>query len=83
MADEKQITWFQVNNIVPLIGSAVMIALSWAALNTRIALIEQKLDQVIALQEKSTEARTELVQGQNANSLEIDRLKSRVTILER
>lgn len=49
MSSEKQITWFQVNNIVPLIASAVMIALSWAAINTRLALIEQKQDTLLGM----------------------------------
>lgn len=44
MKDNHPITWIQFNNIVPIITSAIIIALSWGALTSRLSLIEQKVD---------------------------------------
>ena len=52
MNEEKGITWFQINNLVPIITSFVLVALSFAALNTRLTVIESKMDLVLANQEK-------------------------------
>ncbi len=49
---EKPLTWLQFNNILPIVTSAVMIALSFAALNTRLTVVENKLDTVIASQQE-------------------------------
>lgn len=38
------ITWLQVNNWVPIIVSVVIVASSFFALQTRLALIEQKVE---------------------------------------
>ncbi len=50
--NKQTITWLTVNNLVPLITSAVMITLSFTALNTRLSVIESKMDAVLANQEK-------------------------------
>ena len=52
MNEERDVTWFQVNNLVPIITSFVLVALSFAALNTRLTVIESKMDLVLANQEK-------------------------------
>lgn len=57
------ITWISVNNWIPIITSAVMIALAFGKINTRLALIEQKVESVAEGQQtmielfKSTEKR--------------------------
>ena len=38
------LTWFQINNIVPIITSIVIIALSWASLGAKIDLLNQKVE---------------------------------------
>ncbi len=50
--NDRPISWFQVNNLIPIVTSAVMIALSFAALNTRLSVVENKLDTIIASQNK-------------------------------
>jgi hypothetical protein len=46
------ISWATVSNIVPIITSFIVIALSWASLTTRLSLIEQKLDFISITLEK-------------------------------
>jgi len=41
---ENNITWIQFNNIFPLIVSAVMVASSFFALSSQVALLNQKVD---------------------------------------
>jgi len=41
--NEKTVTWFQVNNIIPLIFSAVSITISFMSLSNKIDLANQKL----------------------------------------
>lgn len=61
---KEQITWASISNWMPLIASAVSIALTFATLDRRLALVEQKLDTLIAstnsMSEKYTSTRTEL-----------------------
>lgn len=71
-SSQDQITWFQVNNIVPLVTSAVMIALSWGALNSKVDLISQKLDTYIANQNKIID---DLADHQKINDQSISQLK--------
>lgn len=52
MAD-KNVSWFQVNNWVPIIVSIVMMTISFGALLTRIALVEQRLVDLIDLNKTS------------------------------
>lgn len=47
---EETITWLQINNWVPIITSAVMVALAFGAINTRLSLIEQKVEGIAASQ---------------------------------
>lgn len=49
---KQNLTWWQVNNLVPIISSAVLIALSFSALMTRVAVLENKVDSVLVSQEK-------------------------------
>ena len=52
MKNEKPITWFQFNNIFPIITSLVIMTLAFAKLQSDIALLNQKVDTVIARQEE-------------------------------
>jgi len=52
---ENALSWVQINNWVPIITSAVLIALSWAALNTQIQLLNQGQQQIIATQKEMIE----------------------------
>jgi len=45
---EKNISWLAFNNIVPLVTSAVLIALSFGTLMTRVAVLETKIDTLLA-----------------------------------
>ena len=47
MKRNENITWFTVNNIVPLVGSAIMIAASFFALSNKVDLLSQKLDGIV------------------------------------
>jgi hypothetical protein len=61
---KDQITWSGIQNWMPLIASAVSIALTFATLDRRLALVEQKLDTLISSTEamtgKYTETRSEM-----------------------
>lgn len=65
---DNPITWLQFNNIVPIITSAIIIAMSWAALTTRLSLIEQKVDFIANTLEKHyNEVK---VRDENVNNLQ-------------
>ena len=46
---QEALTWVQINNIFPIITSVVLVALSWAAINTRLSILETKMDNMIIL----------------------------------
>lgn len=48
MTQEKNITWLQFNNIFPIIVSAAMVVAAFYGVSTRVAIIETKLDTLIA-----------------------------------
>jgi len=70
------VTWMSVNNWIPIVTSAVMIALAFGVINTRLALIEQKIETISKQQTtmielfKSTEQRYGEIALQ-VNSLEV------------
>lgn len=76
---EGQLSWFQINNWVPIITSAVIIALSWGALNSKVDLINQKLDTYIANQDKIIQ---QLANGREINAKDIAQLKIDVNTLK-
>lgn len=55
MKDGDTITWATFNNVVPIVASALMIAGSFFALQTRLALIEQQQANMILILEKREE----------------------------
>ena len=52
MKSKDPITWLQFNNIVPIITTAIVLALSWGTLTARLSLIEQKVDNIAQILEK-------------------------------
>lgn len=46
MSEDRNITWLQVNNWVPIISSTIMIALAFGAILTRLAVIEERLGEL-------------------------------------
>ena len=55
MINEKKndtITWLQVHNLVPILTAVISAALSFAALNTRLSVMESKIELVLINQEK-------------------------------
>ena len=75
--NQDQITWFTINNIVPIIASAVMIASSFFLLQTRIALLEQKMDTLIANQERMLQKYEGLETRYGNLSLKVNTLETR------
>ena len=49
---QDTITWFQFNNIFPIITSLIIVALSYGMLFTRISVLETKMDIVIEQQKQ-------------------------------
>ena len=49
---EKPVTWWQVNNIVPIIITLIGMTISFSALITRVAVLENKIDTLIAQNEQ-------------------------------
>lgn len=46
----QALTWLQVNNWVPIISAAIMLTVSFGALSTQIALLNQKMDNLVETQ---------------------------------
>lgn len=82
-AQEDTITWFQYNNIVGIVATAIMIATSFFVLKTQVALMEQKLDFLIEFQ-KNNEIHLSTVQNQvSINTLDIRQLQTKLGIEEK
>lgn len=72
---EKAITWFQVNNIFPIIISLITVAYSFAALRIDIEVIKtNQQNQLIILNEIKSQ--------QSRNLLNINELSNRIAVLE-
>jgi len=46
------LSWIQINNWIPIITSAILIALSWSSLNTQIALLNQRQEEMVSIQKE-------------------------------
>lgn len=77
---EKTVTWFQVNNIVAITVSALMIAGTFFAMQTSVALLNQKLDFLISTQITKDAEMNELQSDVSKNTLDIRELKTKVGI---
>jgi hypothetical protein len=48
MKENKDLSWFQVDNIVPIVLSFLMAAATFYGLSSRVAILETKMDLLIA-----------------------------------
>lgn len=72
---DTNLTWIQVNNIVPIIVSFVVMALTFGALMTRVSVLEAKMD--LSLSEQKDMMKT-LTDHQSSDNL----VAQRVSVLE-
>jgi len=72
---KDSLTWSNVQNWIPLIIIAVTVGGAFSALDRRLALVEQKLNDLIVLQ-------TNQIQKYSEVELRYSQLATRVTILE-
>lgn len=72
---KQSITWPQILNGWPLLAITVTIILSYATLITRITVVENKIDNVIALLEKTIQSQERIVANLND-------LNKRVVVVE-
>lgn len=69
---EATVSWWQINNWVPIVASAVMIALSFGAIITRVAVLENKVDtltSLIAAGPSKTDIDTAKIVEENTNRI--------------
>ena len=48
----RSVQWYEVNNIIPIVGCAVTIAITYGLLMTRVAVMENKIDTLLANQDR-------------------------------
>lgn len=61
-SEQDLFQWFLTNNIIPLLTSSVVIALSWASLGAKIDLLNQKVDFMAKLQNEYLERNRDVQQ---------------------
>lgn len=77
MTNQKEIvTWASINNWVPIVASGIMVATSFASLQIRLALIEQKVEFIAQSQQEMLELFKNTEQRYGEISLEVERLKA-------
>jgi len=85
------ITWFTINNVVPLVASAVMIASSFFLLQTQVKLLAQKqdidskqqnekMDILIAQQQRILEKYESIESRYGTLSLKVNTLETRINM---
>jgi len=72
---EKNVTWLQVNNIVPLVGSAIMISASFFALSNKVDSVKQDVGYI---KENTSSLSTDVKNGDSR----INNHETRISILE-
>lgn len=50
--ENKAITWFQINNWIPIVVSALAVAGVMANFDKRLSLVEEKVDRILSMQEQ-------------------------------
>lgn len=75
---EKAITWPQLSNWMPLIVSAVSIALTFATLDRRLALVEQKLDNLISISQDMSGKYSNVEEKYGNLSIRVNTLETRL-----
>ena len=76
---QQNIQWWQINNIITLIGSAVMMTLTYGLLMTRVAVLENKVDTLIIAQERMLIKYSEVETRYGTLSLQVARLETKAT----
>jgi len=77
---DNALSWVQVNNWVPIVTSAVLIALSWASLNTQIQLLNQGQQQIILTQKETNDTLKSYINDLNAVHGRLVRLETELKI---
>ena len=67
---------FFYHNIIPIVSSAVVIALSWASLSSKIDLLDQKIDFLVKSQNELLESRRGIETRYGELSLDIKELQT-------
>jgi len=71
---------FLYHNIIPLVTSAVIIAVSWASLGSQIALLNQKVDYLVQSQKELLESRRGIETRYGQLSLDVKELQTLLNI---
>jgi hypothetical protein len=77
---EDLFQWFLTNNIIPLITSAVIIALSWSSLGNQISLLNQKVDYLVQTQNEYFERNKEVQTRLGTMEVKIKELETMLVI---
>jgi hypothetical protein len=79
MEDSKdQVTWTSISRWTPLIVSAISIALTFATLDRRLALVEQKIDQLIVTTEKMTNKYSDVEDKYGTLAIRVNILETKI-----
>ena len=73
----KNISWLAFNNIVPIVTSATLVALSFGALMTRVAVLENKVDMLLAQNERILAKYTNIEERYSALAIKVAQLEAR------
>jgi hypothetical protein len=57
---EKVVSWFQINNWIPLIGSCLALSGVIGGMKIQLARVEEKLDRLVSIEEKYKQVETRL-----------------------
>ena len=70
------ITWLQVNNLIPIVTSFIIMALSWSSLSSKIDLLNQKVDFLVQAQKDLVESRRGIETRYGELSLKVKELET-------
>ncbi len=76
MKSENPITWFQVNNVIPIVTSIILMVIAFGALKSDVTLLNQKMDFVIAQQEKILVKYDDLERRYGNLALEVNKIST-------
>ena len=76
MPKNSNITWITVNNIVPIVASAIMIAATFFSLKQDVAVLTERVDTLIAQQNKILEKYASLENRYGELSLKVNTLET-------
>jgi hypothetical protein len=80
MKDNNTISWFQFNNIFPIVISFVGIAFSFAAWTSRVSVLETKMDIVIQQQKEILAKYSGVETRYGELSLKVQELQTKVSL---